>query len=287
MIQIGLTGWGDHPDVYQPTSTVKEKLSDYSAHFPIVELDATFYAIQPERNIRKWIAETPENFRFIVKAYQGMTGHHRGELPYASVDEMYNLFRLSVTPLQEAGKLAMILVQFPPWFDCTKENVDEIRTVCDKLHGFDIAVEFRHQSWYSPSFRGKTLDFLHKLNVIHSVCDEPQAGDGSIPLVAHTTRADKVLLRLHGRNVHGWRNTTGDDQAWRKVRYLYNYNDAELKEMQLAVEKLTAETSEVFVIFNNNSGGHAALNAKRFQKKLNINYESLAPKQLDFFEEEW
>ena len=287
MIQIGLTGWGDHPTVYNPSSTAKEKLLDYSAYFPIVELDATFYAIQPERNIRKWIAETPDNFRFVVKAYQGMTGHNREPLPYASIDEMYQLFRLSVTPLQEAGKLAMILVQFPPWFDCTKENVDEIRFVCDKLQGFDIAIEFRHQSWYSANFKRQTLDFLSKLNVIHSVCDEPQAGDGSIPLVASTTRPDKVLVRLHGRNIHGWHNTTGDDQAWRKVRYLYNYNEAELIEIQQSVEQLTAETKEVFVIFNNNSGGHAARNAQQFQKMLNINYESLTPKQLNFFEGEW
>jgi uncharacterized protein YecE (DUF72 family) len=287
MYQIGLSGWGDHPELYNSSSLKKEKLMDYSAHFPIVELDATFYAIQPERNIRKWIAETPNNFRFIVKAYQGMTGHHRGELPYASVDEMYNLFRLSVTPLQEAGKLAMILVQFPPWFDCTEENVEEIRFICDKLHGFDIAVEFRHQSWYSPNFREKTLAFLGSLNVIHSVCDEPQAGNGSIPLIPISTRPDKVLFRLHGRNIAGWRNTSGDDKAWRKVRYLYNYNDTELKEIQLAVQKLKEATDEVFVIFNNNSGGHAVQNAKRFQKALNINYESLTPKQLDLFEGEW
>ncbi|NYF26172.1 DUF72 domain-containing protein [Sporosarcina sp. JAI121] len=287
MIQIGLTGWGDHPDVYDSSSSKKEKLIDYSAHFPIVELDATFYAIQPERNIQKWIEETPDNFRFIVKAYQGMTGHHRGELPYESIDKMYDLFRLSVTPLREAGKLAMILVQFPPWFDCTKGNVEEIRFVCSKLAGFDIAVEFRHQSWYSPEYLDRTLAFLERLNVIHSVCDEPQAGLGSIPLVPITTRSDKVLFRLHGRNVAGWRNTTGDDQAWRKVRYLYNYSDAELMEIQLAVQKLQEATDEVFVIFNNNSGGHAAQNAKRFQKMLNINYESLAPKQLDFFEGEW
>jgi uncharacterized protein YecE (DUF72 family) len=287
MIQIGLTGWGDHPDVYNSSSSKKEKLIDYSADFPIVELDATFYAIQSERNIHKWIKETPDNFRFIVKAYQGMTGHHRGELPYASVDEMYSLFRLSVTPLQEAGKLAMILVQFPPWFDCIKENVEQIRFVCAKLHGFDIAIEFRHQSWYSPTYIKQTLAFLQKLNVIHSVCDEPQAGQGSIPLIAETTRLDKVLVRLHGRNIAGWRNTTGDDKVWRKVRYLYNYNETELKEIQSAVQKLEKEANEVFVIFNNNSGGHAAQNAKRFQKLLNINYESLTPKQLDFFEGEW
>ena len=78
--------------------------------------------------------------------------------------------------------------------------------------------------------------------------------------------ADKVLFRLHGRNVQGWRNTTGDDQAWRKVRYLYNYNEEELEEIQNAVKKLETETDEVFVVFNNNSGGHAAQNAKQFQK---------------------
>src|SRR4051812_24114205 len=98
MIQIGLTGWGDHPNVYASSSSAKDKLIDYSAHFPIVELDATFYAIQPERNIRKWISETPETFRFIVKAYQGITGHHRGELPYASADEMFTQFKFSVAP---------------------------------------------------------------------------------------------------------------------------------------------------------------------------------------------
>ena len=78
MIQIGLTGWGDHPDVYASSFSAKDKLIDYSAHFPIVELDATFYAIQPERNIRKWISETPETFRFIVKAYQGITAITEG-----------------------------------------------------------------------------------------------------------------------------------------------------------------------------------------------------------------
>lgn len=287
MIQIGLTGWGDHPDIYHPSSSAKDKLLDYTSHFPIVELDSTFYAVQPERNIRKWIAETPANFRFIVKAYQGITGHHRGELPFESQDEMYDLFRLSMGPLQKAGKLAMILVQFPPWFDCTRENVEEIRFICKKLDGFEIAIEFRHQSWYSSDFMEGTLTFLRELNVIHSVCDEPQAGDGSIPLVPVSTRSDKVLFRLHGRNFHGWRNTSGDNDAWRKVRYLYNYNEEELGEIETVVEKLKKQTDEVFVIFNNNSGKHAAQNAKSFQRKLNILYENLAPKQLGFFEGEW
>lgn len=283
MIQIGLTGWGDHPDIYHPSSTARDKLLDYSAHFPIVELDSTFYAVQPERNIRKWIAETPDSFRFIVKAYQGMTGHARGEIPFGSKGEMYDLFKLSMRPLQVANKLAMVLVQFPPWFDCTRENVDEIRDICERLNNFDVAIEFRHQSWYSPPFKEKTLTFLRQLDVIHSVCDEPQAGQGSIPLVPVTTRSDKVLFRLHGRNIHGWRNTTGDNDAWRKVRYLYNYNETELDEIEVAVNELKRNTDEVFVIFNNNSGKHAARNAQQFQRQLDIKYDDLAPKQLGLF----
>lgn len=286
MIQIGLTGWGDHPDVYNPHSSSRDKLKDYSGHFPVVELDASFYAIQPERNIEKWIRETPDSFQFVVKAYQGITGHHRGELPFESEDEMFELFCRSIRPLKEAGKLAMVLVQFPPWFDCQKKNVEEIQTIKERLDEFDIAIEFRHQSWYHIDFREGTLTFLRENGLIHSVCDEPQAGEGSIPLVPISTQKKKVLFRLHGRNIHGWRNP-GDDEQWRRVRYLYDYNKEELNLVSKTSSLLEKQAERVYVLFNNNSGGHAASNAKQLQKMLGISYEGLAPKQLDLFEGEF
>lgn len=283
MIYVGLTGWGDHPAVYSPDSKKTEKLIDYSAHFPIVELDSSFYAVQPERNIRKWIAETPDSFQFVVKAYQGMTGHLRGENPFASREEMFEAFCLSVRPLKEAGKLAMVLVQFPPWFDCQKEHVEQLRDTTKRLMEFDVAIEFRHQSWYAADMRDKTLAFLQDHQLIHSVCDEPQAGDGSIPLVPISTRKDKVLLRIHGRNIHGWLNP-GQAQNWREVRYLYDYTTEELKELSASVTALAQTTKDVYVIFNNNSGGHAAGNAKQFQQLNHLSFDGLAPKQLDLFE---
>ena len=75
MINIGLTGWGDHDTLYEDLQRKTDKLITYASHFPIVELDATYYAIQPERNIRKWIKETPERFEFIVKIHQALTLH--------------------------------------------------------------------------------------------------------------------------------------------------------------------------------------------------------------------
>lgn len=287
MINIGLTGWGDHPDLASPNSTAKDKLVDYTAHFPIVELDSTFYAIQPERNIRKWIEETPSSFQFIVKAYQEITGHERGESKYTSKEEMYQQFIQSIMPLKEAGKLAMILVQFPPWFDCTREHVNMIRYIHKQLQGFNLAIEFRHQSWYSLPFKERTLQFLRSLELIHVVCDEPQAGEGSVPLVPIATCTNRVLFRLHGRNVHGWRNTFGNAEAWRTVRYLYEYNDEELTTFTQITKSLASQVKDVYVIFNNNSGKHAAKNAKQFQQKLHITYENLASQQLNMFEEEW
>lgn len=286
MIVVGLTGWGDHPDLYSLESKTSEKLVDYSAHFPVVELDAAFYAIQPERNMLKWIRETPDNFQFVVKAYQGITGHLRGESPFESMEEMFDLYRKSLIPLVEANKLSMVLVQFPPWFDCQKKHVDYINEVKNQLNDYPLAIEFRHQSWYYPEFKQKTITYLKDHDWIHSVCDEPQAGEGSIPLVSISTHNDQVLVRFHGRNLHGWRNP-GNDQKWREVRYLYDYNAEELQELAEVVWSLEQQTKQVTVLFNNNSGGHAANNAKQFMKLLNLEYSGLAPRQLGMFEGEW
>lgn len=78
MIKIGLTGFGDHDELYGKIKPA-ERLPAYSAHFPIVEIDSSFYAVQPVRNYVKWASQTPDDFQFIVKAYQGMTGHLRGK----------------------------------------------------------------------------------------------------------------------------------------------------------------------------------------------------------------
>lgn len=280
MIKIGLTGWGDHTDLY--VSSPKEKLQDYSAHFPVVELDSAFYAIPSYRNVEKWIKETPNSFQFIVKAYQGITGHLRGESPFDSLEDMFDRYRESIQPFKESGKLSMILVQFPPWFQCKKENVDYLYKVRAELKDFEVAIEFRHQSWYTPAIKDQTIQFLKENHFHHTICDEPQVGEGCVPLIPINT-SDKVLVRLHGRNTYGWINP-GDSEKWREVRYLYDYNKEELFDIQKICEELHTNTKEVVVLFNNNSGGHAAKNAKTFQQMLGIEYEGLAPKQLDLFD---
>lgn len=118
MLLIGVTGWGDQDSLYTANISPWDKLKEYCAYFPTVEVDASFYAVQPRRNSEKWVKDTPHSFQFIVKAYQGMTGHKRGEIPFHSKDEMFTAFKDSLQPYVESNKLAMVLFQFPPWFDC-------------------------------------------------------------------------------------------------------------------------------------------------------------------------
>ncbi|MFC9600742.1 DUF72 domain-containing protein [Peribacillus butanolivorans] len=280
MIYVGVTGWGDHDSLYRDGVSQRDKLKEYGAHFPVVEVDASFYAIQPKRNSEKWVSETPAPFQFVVKAYQGMTGHQRGEIPFENKKEMFKAFRDSLEAYQKAGKLAMVLFQFPPWFDCKRENVNYLRWCKAEMGDTPVAIEFRNQSWYRPNMFQQTL--IQKEGWIHTVCDEPQAGEGSIPIVLESIHPDKTLVRLHGRNIHGWQKPSSGDN-WREVRYLYRYNHQELTEWVEKIRKLEKQSKDIYVLFNNNSGGDAADNAKQMIEMLGIEYEGLAPKQLGLF----
>jgi uncharacterized protein YecE (DUF72 family) len=282
MIYIGLTGWGDHDSLYPDGIKAKNKLAEYSSHFLVVEVDTSFYAIQPVRNAEKWVSETSEGFRFVVKAYQGMTKHQRkGHIPFHTSKEMFQAFKDSLTPYQDSKKLAAVLFQFPPWFDCCKENVAYIRYCKKMMDEIPVALEFRHQSWFRQDYRNGTLSFMQQEGWIHSIADEPQAGEGSVPLVPVATDSNMTIVRMHGRNVQGWNKQEGVD--WREVRFLYSYSTEELLEWKKIIQELSKDTKEIYVLFNNNSGGDAAGNAKEFQQILGLEYEGLSPKQLDLF----
>ncbi len=280
MIKIGVTGWGDHDSLYPDGTPARDKLAVYSGHFPVVEVDSSFYAVQPVKNYEKWVEATPKDFSFVVKAYQGMTGHSRGKLPFDSVKEMFEAFIQSIQPVLSSGKLEMVLFQYPPWFDCKKENVQMLRYAKEMMRDIPVTLEFRNQTWFSEEMTDKTLSFIKEEGWIHTVCDEPQAGTGSIPIVMHTT-PEKTLVRLHGRNVYGWNNQ--GQPNWREVRYLYRYNEAELNEWKERIQSLAKETKNLTILFNNNSGGDAADNAKQMIDLLDIQYNFLAPRQLDLF----
>ncbi|MFD0960446.1 DUF72 domain-containing protein [Paenibacillus chungangensis] len=265
-IEIGLAGWGDHDDLYETGTKPGDKLKVYGEHFPVVEVDSTFYAIQSRDRFAKWVENTRDSLQFVVKAYGGMTGHQRGGSGKQENGDMAEAFKRMLEPAIHSGRLTAVLFQYPPWFDCNSHHVKLLKYTKQRMEGIPCALEFRHQSWFHGEMRERTLAFMEEEGWIHSVCDEPQAGTGSIPTVLQATTPDVTILRMHGRNVSGWNAASAPN--WREVRYLYRYNEAELMEWRDKLIELEQQCRRVCVIFNNNSGGDAARNAKEMMQLL-------------------
>lgn len=279
-ILVGLTGWGDHHTLYNNPTDKQNKLVAYSSHFPVVEVDSSFYAIQSQENFQKWVSETPNDFSFVIKAYQSLTGHDRKTLTNREARQIAEAFTSSIQPVVDAGKLNAVLLQFPPWFRYKPANLQRIKKLIYWLKDLPIAIEFRNRTWFEDN-EERTLQFLRSLEVTHVICDEPQAGEGSVPLITETSN-DEVLIRFHGRNVHGWNNH--GQENWREVRFLYRYNKPELEEWVQRIYTLQQQAKKITILFNNNSGGDAADNAKQLIELLDITYKNSHPKQMDFFD---
>ncbi|MGV2620225.1 UNVERIFIED_CONTAM: DUF72 domain-containing protein [Halobacillus marinus] len=280
-VKIGLTGWGDHPALYTEQTRSEEKLAEYGSHFPVVEVDTAFYAIQPRERYEKWLKETPDSFSFVIKAFQQLTGHDRESRSVQEARDLMKRYEESIQPVWEKGQIDCLLFQFPPWFDVRKENIRKLRYIRDWMESYPLALEFRNRSWFQEGYKAQTLDFMRDQEWIHTICDEPQAGEGSVPRVLVPTHPKKTLVRFHGRNIHGWNKNGRKD--WRKVRFLYRYNAEELQEWADRITELQKKTPEITLLFNNNSGGDAADNAKEMQDLLKIQYHDLNPRQMDLF----
>lgn len=280
-ILIGLTGWGDHPRLHQNHSNTKDKLITYSSHFPVVEVDSAFYAIQSPSQYENWVTKTPDSFRFVIKAFQSITGHDRKNLTNLEMKQLIQDFKESIKPVVDANKLNALLFQFPPWFSLQSKNINKLRKLREWMGPLPVALEFRNRTWLEER-QADTISFLKKEGWIHVICDEPQAGEGSVPLVLETTHSKNALVRFHGRNVHGWNNH--GQENWREVRFLYRYNQTELLQWVEYIKQLEKQVETVTLLFNNNSGGDAYDNAKQLIQLLNIEYEGLHPKQMDFFD---
>ncbi|WP_414839450.1 DUF72 domain-containing protein [Carnobacterium sp. TMP28] len=279
MITIGLTGWSDHELLM---TNKARKLEGYTSHFPFVELDTSFYAIPSEKNILSWLDKTPENFQFIPKAFQAMTQHKEWIDFFPSQQAMFQTYLVAFGPMIEANKIKAFLFQFPPFFHYTKEHLVDLKNIRTWMGDLPLAIEFRHSSWFTKENSPLTLTFLAEYHFIHAVIDQPQTPGNSIPMVEAVTNNKLSLLRLHGRNYEGWLNSSGPN--WREKRTLHDYSEEELTLFIPIIRSLETNSEEVIIIFNNNSGGHAARNAKHLQKLLQLTFDELGPQQLSLFD---
>lgn len=260
-VYVGTSSWSDHSDFYPDGLPSTEQISYYARHFPIVEINSTFYRMMPRRNYEAWARRTPDGFVFDVKPYRQITWHDRDKPPD---EENTRAFYESMQPLRDANKLGAVHFQFPPWYVYRPENVDYLRSLVDSFPGDRIAVEFRHRSWLEGDHVPDVLHALRDAGISLTVVDEPQIGSGSVPTVLEVTRPDLVIVRFHGRNAKMWYakvKSTGE-------RFDYLYNEEELRDWAPNVETLAERAAEVHVLFNNNAQDYAIRNARQLRMIL-------------------
>lgn len=273
-ILVGTCAWHDHTNFYPAGLKPEQRLEYYARFFRVVEVDSTFYALQSPRNFTAWARKTPEGFVFNVKAYRVITRHDQTPVDREELAYIVVRFRSSLQPLKEAGKLKAVLLQFPPSFAYNQRNTSYLKWCRDHLSDVMLAVEFRHRSWFADENRSETLNLLKENLLVNVICDEPQIGQGCIPMVTEITHPALAIARLHGRNAATWykRGLTTSGQ-----RFNYLYSDQELTDLLDQLLPLGENVTELHILMNNNFGDYAVRNALRLREMLGQSEEAVSP----------
>jgi len=299
-ILIGTSSWADktviasgwYPDL---VDTPEARLRYYAAHFPLVEVDSSYYALPTARNAQLWAQRTPQLFLFDIKAFRLFTGHQTApavlpldiqevlgppekknlyyrDLPEEISSELWRRFRSALEPLRMARKLGMVLFQFAPWFVYSKASFWHILHCAENLGDIPLAIEFRNKSWFAEKHAKEVLAFERENRFVHVIADEPQGFVNSIPSIWEVTERSLAVVRLHGWDAETW-NKKGLSTATDRTNYLYS--DQELGMLCEPVRRLAAEADEVHVLFNNCYRDNAQRNAADFAHKMNKSAASL------------
>jgi uncharacterized protein YecE (DUF72 family) len=291
-IKIGICSWTEPTLVkggkFYPAwaNSAEKRLLFYSNEFPLVEVDSSYYGLPVEKTSALWVHRTPDQFVFDIKAFRLFTQHPTSpevlpketrdvlppelltkknlyfrDLPRVVIDDLWKSFEQALLPLDSAGKLGVVLFQFPSWFYPGNEQRDYIAYCRAKLPQYNIAVEFRHNSWLNARNLDRTLSFLKENHLSYVSVDEPQGFDSSVPPLAEAT-ADIGVIRFHGRNARAWEK--GALAASGRFNYLYS--DEELKEWIPKVKLIAEKTRQLHVLFNTCYDDQAIRNARQFRQ---------------------
>lgn len=284
-IYVGTASWTDRSLLasgWYPSgaTSAADRLRYYADNFPLVEVDSTYYFPPSEKNSELWVERTPKDFIFNIKAFSLMTQHptkaealykdldkpdkktiYPKDLSPEAVDEVWDRFLSALQPLDDAGKMGLLLFQYPPWFTISRKNKDYILECAKRAAPFKICVEFRNNTWMTDDNVQETLDFLEGHGLPYVCVDMPQGFKSSLPPVVAAT-ADVAVMRFHGHNDAEWESGS----VQRRFKYLYSKD--ELKAWAPKLKELAASTEQTHVLMNNCYRDYAQRNASELAELL-------------------
>lgn len=261
-VQVGCQGW-NYEDwvtppaaaraVFYPQGTrADHMLEAYARAFDTVEVDSTFYAAPSDTTYDAWARRVPEGFTFALKLPQQITHEEslRGDVAAAALAE----FCRGARRLKE--KLAAVLIQLPPQFEATRDNLRALSEFLPLLPAdIRFAVEFRDPFWFEEEL---LVPLSLQPNVSLALVEGPwvtreRVWRAAAPLL---DTSDHVYIRWMGA-----RDLTRFDEVVRP-------RDLNLDKWASAIERLRGRVPAVFAYFSNFYEGHAPASANKLKRLL-------------------
>ncbi|KUJ58980.1 DUF72 domain-containing protein [Streptomyces sp. NPDC093228] len=145
---VGTSGWQykDWRDVLYPSGVpVRLWLEEYATRFATVEINNAFYRLPSEETFEDWRERVPRDFVVAVKASRYLTHIKRLRDPQEPVH------RLMSHAAGLGDRLGPVLLQLPPTLRADPALLDDCLACFPS--GTRIAVEPRHDSWWTPEVR--------------------------------------------------------------------------------------------------------------------------------------
>ncbi len=259
-LYVGTAGWSYKDWIgsfYPKSQSVSfDWLEFYSDYFNTVEVNASYYTYIAAKTVEGWIrkVEEKEDFLFSIKLHQDFT-HKRNFTP-----EQIKAVKQNLDLLNNANRLAGLLIQFPYSYTLNKENANHVKNLVEIFEEYEKFIEVRHKSWFIQRF----FDFAGSHKSSLCTIDQPVIGEAVEfkPLIV----GDNLYIRFHGRNEKAWKNSIGNfkkEQTYEEQseRYNYLYTPGELFEIEQKIKEVFDKVKKIFVILNNHPKGNAVANA--------------------------
>jgi len=231
---VGTSGWQykDWRNVLYPEGVpVRLWLEEYTGHFPTVEINNAFYRLPTRETFEAWRARVPEDFVVAVKASRYLTHIKRLKDPEEPVH------RLMSHAAGLGDRLGPVLLQLPPTLRADPALLDAC--LARFPAGTRVAVEPRHDSWWTPEVRG-VLESRGAALCWADVLARPVA-----PLWRTT---DWGYVRFHQGRARPWPR----------------YGRRSLETWVDRIATTFRDTEDVYGYFNNDPGGAAVQDAVVF-----------------------
>ena len=231
MIWIGTSGY-NYPEwkgtFYPADLPASKMLAFYSARFPTVEINYTFYRLPTEKLVAGWAAGTPSPYKLTLKAPKRITHDKR----LRDVGELLRVFCHTAGTLGD--KLGVLLFQLAPNFKIDLAVFDAF--LADLPPGARAAFEFRHPSWFDE----EVYERLRARNLALCIADSEKL---STPVVA---TADYGYFRLRDEG----------------------YEDADIGRWADTIRAHQAQWNDTFVYFKHEEAGQGPEFARRLIERL-------------------